>query len=84
MKLPIWKEKQVSLKIDKQLFQRFLVLSKSRDINLQYVLSHELSPIPLSICYLSGDIRKTQKSTLLKELIDGTSTDTLLTSAHAS
>ena len=38
MKLTIGK-----LKIDKQLFKRFLVLSKSRDNNLQYVLSFFLT-----------------------------------------
>ena len=58
MELSIGKEKQVSLKTDKQLFQSFLVMSKSRDIDLQYVLSHDVSPIPLYIYYLNGDVRK--------------------------
>ena len=57
-----------SIKVDKELFQKFLVISKSRDIDLEHVLSYELSPVPLSITCMNGEMRKTTKSLLLKEL----------------
>ena len=56
------------IKVDKELFQKFLVISKSRDIDLEHVLSYELSPVPLSITHMNGEMRKTTKSQLLKEL----------------
>ena len=57
------------MKYDKDLFQRFLVVSRSREIDLHDVLSYELSPVPLSIAHLNGSTRKTAKSNLLKELM---------------
>ena len=42
-------------------------MSRSREIDLQDVLSYGLSPVPLSIAYLNGSMRKTAKSNLLKE-----------------
>ena len=57
-----------SIKIDRELFQRMLVISQARDIDISQVLTYELSSIPLSITYMNGDMRKSQKSVLLKEL----------------
>ena len=69
MTVPISKDKEKVIKYDKDLFQRFLVVSRSREIDLQDVLSYELSPVPLSVAHLNGSTRKTAKSNLLKELI---------------
>ena len=69
MTAPISKNKEKVIKYDKDLLQRFLVVSRSREIDLQDVLSYELSPVPLSIAHLKGSTRKTAKSNLLKELI---------------
>ena len=44
-------------------------MSRSREVDLQDVLSNELSPVPLSIAHLNGSTRKTAKSNLLKELM---------------
>ena len=49
--------------------QKFLVVSRSQEIDLKDVLSYELSPVPLSIAHLNGRMRKTAKSKLLKELM---------------
>ena len=69
MTVPISKDKNKVIKYDKDLFQRFLVVSRSREIDLQDVLSYGLSPVPLSIAHLNGSMRKTAKSNLLKELM---------------
>ena len=69
MTVPISKDKEKVIKYDKDLFQRFLVVSRSREIDLQDVLSYELSPVPLSMTHLNGSMRKTAKSNLLKELM---------------
>ena len=69
MTVPISKDKEKVIKYDKDPFQRFLVVSGSREIDLQDVLSYELSPVPLSIAHLNGSMRKTAKSNLLKELM---------------
>ena len=69
MTVPISKDKEKVIKYDKDLFQRSLVVSRSREIDLQDVLSYKLSPVPLSIAHLNGSMRKTAKSNLLKELM---------------
>ena len=65
----ISKDKEKVTKYDGDLFQRFLVVSRSQEIDLQDVLSYELSPVPLSIAHLNGSMRKTAKNNLLKELM---------------
>ena len=69
MTVPISKDKEKVIKYDKDLFQRFLVVSRDREIDLQDVLSYELSPVPLSIAHLNRNMRKTAKSNFLKELM---------------
>ena len=46
MTVPISKDKEKIIKYDKDLLQRFLAVSRSREIDLQDVLSYELSPVP--------------------------------------
>ena len=55
------------VKFDKTLFQRLLIVSQTRDINMEHVLSFELNDVPLSITHTSGEICKTCKSKLLQE-----------------
>ena len=69
MTVPISKDKEKVIKYDRDLFQRFLVVSRSQEIDLQDVLSYELSPVPLSKAHLNGSTTKTEKSNLLKELM---------------
>ena len=56
------------LRSDRELFSRLLVASRKRDLDLKNVLSYELSPVPLSISTLSGNMCKTAKSKLLAKL----------------
>ena len=65
MTVPISRDKGKVIKYDKDLFQRFLVVSRSREIDLKDVLSYQLS----SVLHLNGNMRETAKSNLLKELI---------------
>ena len=69
MTVPISKDKEKVMKYDKDPFQRFLVVPRSREIDLQDVHSYELSPVPLSIAYLNRSHGKTAKSNVLKELM---------------
>ena len=57
-----------SVKFDKTLFQRLLIVSQARDINMEHVLSFQLNDVPLSITHASGEMRKTCKSKLLQVL----------------
>ena len=54
------------------LFSRLLTVGAMRQLDLKEVLSNELSTIPLSLSlslfHTAGEMRKTNKSQLLKEL----------------
>ena len=50
-------------KADRILYQRLLVSKDAgRDIDLQQVLCHDLSPVPLSLADTSGQLRSTNKA----------------------
>ena len=66
MTIPISKDKEKVMKYYKDVFQRFLVVSRNREIDHQDVLSYELSPVPISIAHLNVSMSKTAKSNLLK------------------
>ena len=73
-------EATLTLRSHQNLFTRLITVSTSRQINLKTVLSHELTAVPLSLFYQNGDMRKTNKSVLLKELeIDESSLTTIPT-----
>ena len=73
-------EPTIILKDHQQLFSKLLTVSRSRQIDLKAVLSHELSAIPLSLFHPTGEMRKTNKSQLMKELESlSTSKETLHT-----
>lgn len=58
-------QKAKTVKADRVLFHRLLVSKDSgRDIDLKEVLQHELSPVPLSLADLSGQLRSTNKAAL--------------------
>ena len=63
MTVPIIKDKEKVIKYDKDLCQRFPVVSRSREIDIQDELSFEVSPVPLSIAHLNGSIRKRRRVT---------------------
>ena len=73
-------EPTIILKDHQQLFSKLLTVSRSRQIDLKAVLSHELSATPLSLFHPTGEMRKTNKSQLMKELESlSTSKETLHT-----
>ena len=61
------KNETITLKTDVNLFSRLIAVSRDRHIDLQNVLSHELSAVPLALFDPYGDMKKTSKSKLLKE-----------------
>ena len=65
-------EPVIILKKHQNLFSRLITVSMSREIDLKDVLAHELSAVPLSIFHPTGEMRKTNKSQLLKELVGET------------
>ena len=50
------------------LFSQLLTVSNQREIDLPTILGHELFAVPLSLFHPTGEMRKTNKSQLLKEL----------------
>ena len=61
----------MSLKADNALFGRMTVIGQQRNIDLKTVLSYPLGPIPWSLAGMLGEMRKTQKASLLHELEKG-------------
>ena len=57
--------KQKAIKADRNLYQRLLVAKEAgRDVDLNEILSHELSPVPLALADISGTMRPTNKAVL--------------------
>lgn len=56
---------ETTLKNNRNLFARMLLLAQSININMKEVLSYSLGPFPLSISTEQGSLRKTPKSKLL-------------------
>ena len=61
-------EKVLTTNADRELFGRLVIAAKSRDINLKYVLSYELSTVPFYLARTDGRLRKTNKSVIMAEL----------------
>ena len=67
MKKPVIGKAKEKLIVDSEvLFRRLLVVSKQREVNLEDVLTHELSAISPSLFHDDGTMRKTTKSDLEK------------------
>ena len=58
-------EKLVTASMDRKLFGRLLIASRSREINLREVLKYELDPVPCALAHPDGSLRKTTKSVFL-------------------
>ncbi|CAG9773592.1 unnamed protein product [Ceutorhynchus assimilis] len=50
----------------RDLFGRLLGLSFEQQINIEKVFTYPLTPVPLSLCHIDGNICKTNKSILMK------------------
>lgn len=49
VKVPAEKDKVVTIKAERDIFRRLLVVSDSRSVDLSGILKHESSPVPLAI-----------------------------------
>lgn len=59
------KTKEVSMKADRNLMARLVVIGRYRNIDLKEFLSFNLSPFPLSLTTYNGSLVKTNKANLL-------------------
>ena len=62
------KDKEIMLKVDKNLFGMMTAISQSRNLDMKKVLSHSLGPIPWSLATSDGTLRKTNKAVLSNNL----------------
>ena len=62
------------MKTSRDLFARVLILSKTREINLEELLSYSLSDYPLSLTTVSGGLVKTAKAKMF-EILEGMAVD---------
>ena len=60
--------KTYSIKADRDLFSRLVVIARRREIDLENIFTYELASVPLSLARLDGPLNKTAKSKLLQEL----------------
>lgn len=58
--------REVTLKQDRNLFARLLIISKHRQFDLQDILRHSINTFPLPIANEDGGLNKTNKASLLK------------------
>jgi len=69
MKKALPNDKDRKLIIDTEvLFRQFLGVAQSRDVDLKYVLSHELAAVPPALFHDDGKMRKTNKADLSQKL----------------
>lgn len=54
------------VKMQRDLFGRLLGLSLDYEIDMEYILSYPVTPLPMSMCRLDGSIYQTDKSTIVK------------------
>ena len=59
-------DKTLTLKADREIFARFLVIGGKREVNMKDVLTYSLGPIPWALATPDGGLVKTEKSKLLK------------------
>ena len=75
-------DKLVTVKADRDLFGRLLIVSNTRQICLKEVLSFELSPVPYSPASADGSLRKGAKSVLCSLLEKDVNVQRLTTSPN--
>ena len=62
------KAKISSLKSDRDLFAKLMVISKERSVDLEHLFQYELSSIPLAIAEEDGSLAKTNKAQTLRDI----------------
>ena len=73
------RKRSLTLKADRNVFARLLIVCGKREISLKEVLSYSLGPIPWSLATSDGNFAKTVKSKLL-DAIEKDVSDTLVES----
>lgn len=68
VKIRVNNQEKWKVKVTRDYFQRYTIAASKWEIYMKDVLSHELAPVQLSLYHLDGEMRKTKKLTLLKEL----------------
>ena len=63
-------EHLITVKSDKDLFRRLMLVANVREVNIRDVLSYELSPVPCFLAHNDGSLRKATKSDLASALED--------------
>lgn len=64
-------EHLITVKSDRDLFGRLMIVANAREVNIREVLSYEISPVPCSLVHNDGSLRKATKSDLASALEDG-------------
>ena len=64
-------DKNVMIRADRNLFARLLVIGQSRQMDLRYLLTHELGPLLWSLALPDGSLVKTNKASLSMLLENG-------------
>ena len=59
---------KVVLQADRNLFANMVLVAESRHLQMSYVLSHPLGPLPWALANGDGTLRKTSKAALVREL----------------
>ena len=59
------KGKEVALKADRSLFQRLLIITSVRKLDIAKMLSYNLGPVPLSLAYFNGSLNKTTTASFM-------------------
>ena len=57
-------ERSIILKADRSLFGRIIVIAQERSLQIDYILSHPLGPLPWALSSADGLLRKTNKASL--------------------
>ena len=58
-------KKEITLKADRNLFARLLIIGQTRQLDMRGVLSYSLSPVSLPLASADGSLAKTNKSALM-------------------
>ena len=65
------KDKILTVKADRNLFGRIAIISQARNISLKEVFCYPLGPFPLALSGCIGELKKTNKAVLAKEVERG-------------
>ena len=59
------KDQNITIKADRDIFARLLVICGKREVSLRDVLTYSLGPIPWSLATVDGSLAKTNKAKML-------------------